>query len=122
MDGNASPQIPPQPVAPAQSAPANKQDALKQIATSGDGEGSLISQLFNNPFFTAGFGLAGLGAALRYGTQGLRVGASMLRQRMLVDLEITRHDESYNWVLNWMTAQYQNQLAPTGPRKKLGAM
>ncbi|KAI6864749.1 hypothetical protein KC338_g5329 [Hortaea werneckii] len=122
MDGNASPQIPPQPVAPAQPAPATKQDALKQIAASGNGEGSLISQLFNNPFFTAGFGLAGLGAALRYGTQGLRVGASMLRQRMLVDLEITRHDESYNWVLNWMTAQYQNQLAPTGPRKKLGAM
>lgn len=29
---------------------------------------------------------------------------------MLVDLEITRHDESYQWVLNWMTRQYQSQL------------
>lgn len=35
----------------------------------------------------------------------------MLRRRMLVDLEITRHDESYQWVLNWMTRQYQIQLS-----------
>lgn len=99
-----------------------KEDALRQFAASGGGGGSIYTQLLNNPFFTAGFGLAALGAAVRYGSQGLRQGASLLRQRMLVDLEITRHDKSYNWVLNWMTAHYQNQLGPPAPRKEIGTL
>jgi chaperone BCS1 len=70
--------------------------------------------LASNPFFTAGFGLAGLGAALRLGQQGFRRGLELLRHRMLVDLEITRHDKSYPWVLNWMTRQYQSQISPNG--------
>lgn len=99
-----------------------KEDAVKQLAEIGNGDGSIWSQLLNNPFFTAGFGLAGLGAALRYGSQGLRRGAELVKHRMLVDLEITRHDESYNWVLNWMTHHYQNQLAPAGSRKRVGVI
>lgn len=61
---------------------------------------------------TQGFGLAGLGAVLRIGQQSLRRGAELLRRRMLVDLEITRHDKSYPWVLSWMTRQYQGQVTP----------
>jgi chaperone BCS1 len=91
-----------------------KQDVIKKLAEAGqsDGKGSAFGQLLNNPFFTAGFGLAALGTALRYGSVGLRRGGELLRRRMLVDLEITRHDESYGWVLNWMTSHYQQQLAP----------
>lgn len=33
---------------------------------------------------------------------------------MLVDLEITRHDESYPWLLQWMTAYQRTQM--TGMR------
>jgi len=121
MDTNAPPQVVHQVTAQPQSVDS-KADALKQLATSGGGEGSIVSQLLNNPLFTAGFGLAGLGAALRYGSRGLQKGASLVRQRMLVDLEITRHDESYSWVLNWMTAHYQNQLAPHGPSKHAGIL
>jgi chaperone BCS1 len=93
-----------------------KEQVLKQLSevNGGGREGSPIGQLFDNPFFTAGFGLAALGAAARYGTLGLRRGGELLRRRMLVDLEITRHDESYPWILNWMTAHYQQQLAPGG--------
>jgi chaperone BCS1 len=90
-----------------------KENALKQLAGGGGGDGSIFQQLTSNPFFTAGFGLAGLGAALRIGQQGLRRGGELLKRRMLVDLEITRHDESYPWVLNWMTRQYQKSLADT---------
>nr|POF18558.1 mitochondrial chaperone bcs1 [Quercus suber] len=103
--------------------PGSKQDAFRQLAESaagGPGDHGVLSQLFNNPFFTAGFGLAGLGAALRYGSLGLRRGGALLRQRMLVDLEITRHDVSYDWVLNWMTKEYQNQLGPAPTRKQVG--
>lgn len=99
-----------------------KEDAIKKLAEASNGDGSIFGQLLNNPFFTAGFGLAALGAVARYGTLGIRRGTELLRRRMLVDLEITRHDESYNWVLNWMTAQYQNQLAPIGRRKDVGTL
>ena len=102
-----------------------KDDVIKKLAASGGGGGGgdgIIGQLLQNPFFTAGFGLASLGAAVRYGSLGLRRGGELLRRRMLVDLEITRHDESYNWVLNWMTAHYQTQLAPLARRRDVGTM
>ena len=99
-----------------------KEDALKRLVETGGSEGGLFANLTSNPFFTAGFGLAALGAAVRYGSLGLRRTSELIRRRMLVDLEITRHDESYNWVLNWMTAQYQTQLAPIGRRRDVGTI
>jgi chaperone BCS1 len=105
------------------SAKGSKEDAFRQLADAGtNGNGSIFSQLTGNPFFTAGFGLAVLGAAVRYGSQGLRRAAELAKRRMLVDLEVTRHDPSYPWVLNWMTTQFQSQLKPTGARKDLGTM
>ncbi|KAF7187969.1 Mitochondrial chaperone BCS1 [Pseudocercospora fuligena] len=98
----------------------SKEDALKQLPTVGDGSGSVWSQLLSNPFFTAGFGLAGLGAAARYGSRGLSSAASLIKHRMLVDLEITRHDKSYPWILDWMTRQYHSQLASPADRKRVG--
>ncbi|KAK5732898.1 Complex III assembly protein translocase and chaperone [Elasticomyces elasticus] len=97
-----------------------KSDVVKQLAALGGGDGSIFSQLLNNPFFTAGFGLAGLGAALRYGSRGAQQIGALVRRRLLVDLEITRHDKSYDWVLNWMTAQYQ--VGPTSSRVQTGIM
>ena len=101
-----------------------KGDAIKQLAEGGlgGGNGSLFAQLQSNPFFTAGFGLAALGAAVRYGSTGVRRAGELIRHRMLVDLEITRHDESYSWVLNWMTSHYQNQLGPIAQRKEIGTL
>lgn len=113
MDHNAT--TPPAP-AVASSHQNARQDVVNQLANIGKGEGSVLSQLLENPFFTAGFGLAGLGAALRYGSIGLRRTGELIRHRMLVDLEITRHDESYEWVLNWMTNHYSQQLAPQASR------
>ncbi|EON65329.1 hypothetical protein W97_04567 [Coniosporium apollinis CBS 100218] len=97
-----------------QNAPAPSQQAPQQLTKQiniGAGDGSIFSQLTANPFFTAGFGLAGLAAVARIGQQGLRRGASLLRRRLLVDLEITRHDESYQWLLHWMSAYQRAQLA-----------
>lgn len=71
---------------------------------------------FQISYINQGFGLAGLGAAMRLGQQGLRRGTELLKRRLLVDIEITRHDESYPWVLNWMTRQYQEQLSSSQTR------
>ncbi|KAF3492272.1 mitochondrial chaperone BCS1 [Arthroderma uncinatum] len=70
----------------------------------------LFAQLSENPFFTAGFGLAGLGAGLTLAQRGFRHGAILVRRRMLVDVEISIKDDSYPWFLNWMTLYQRSQL------------
>ena len=66
--------------------------------------------------FVEGFGLAGLGAVLAVGRQALKRSAELLRTRLLVDVEITRNDESYQWLLHWMSAYHRNQMVGTGTR------
>ncbi|EEP82406.1 mitochondrial chaperone BCS1 [Uncinocarpus reesii 1704] len=76
----------------------------------------LFAQLTSNQFFTAGFGLAGLGAALTLAQRGIRHGAILLRRRMLVDVEISIKDDSYPWFLHWMTLYQRSQLAAAGQK------
>lgn len=59
--------------------------------------------LFGNPLFAGGMGLAGLGAAAAFGRRLAISGAGMLRRRMLVNVEISRRDPSYPWVLAWLS-------------------
>ncbi|RAL07109.1 bifunctional AAA family ATPase chaperone/translocase BCS1 [Aspergillus homomorphus CBS 101889] len=88
-----------------------RKDAI-QAAGQPPAEGGLLAQLTSNPFFTAGFGLAGLGAGVSLAQKGLRHGAALLRRRMLVDVEINVKDESYPWFLHWMTLHQSSQLNP----------
>ncbi|KAJ5792761.1 uncharacterized protein N7503_008739 [Penicillium pulvis] len=104
-------------VAPAPSAAdlilQQRAQALHNAPSAQIGDGSLWSQLTSNPLFTAGFGLAGLGAGLTFAQRGLRQGAALLRRRMLVDVEISIKDDSYPWFLHWMTLYQQSQLGAT---------
>ena len=68
-----------------------------------DSKNILNQMLESNPYFTAGFGLMGLGAALALTRQGLLRGGNFLYRQMLVDLEIPSKDKSYNWFLEWMS-------------------
>ncbi|KAE8367712.1 BCS1 N terminal-domain-containing protein [Aspergillus caelatus] len=86
-----------------------RKDAI-QAAAQPTGDGGLFAQLSSNPFFTAGFGLAGLGAGLSFAQKGIRHGAALLRRRMLVDVEISVKDDSYPWFLHWMTLYQRSQL------------
>ncbi|CAL5867499.1 uncharacterized protein PFLUO_LOCUS1718 [Penicillium psychrofluorescens] len=111
MDSNGRvPVSPTGPVSPAELILQQKKD-VPPSAPSGDG--GLWSQLTNNPLFTAGFGLAGLGAGLTLAQKGIRHGATLLRRRMLVDVEISIKDDSYPWFLHWMTLYQQSQLSAT---------
>ncbi|KAI9789878.1 MAG: hypothetical protein M1833_002144 [Piccolia ochrophora] len=87
---------------------------VSQFASGSAGEGSIFTQLSSNPFFTAGFGLAGLGAALAFAQRGVRQSASLLKRRLLVDVEISRNDESYQWFLHWMSQYQSRQLSERG--------
>lgn len=55
-------------------------------------------------------GLAGFGAILAVGQKGFRHGASLVKRRLLVDVEINVKDESYPWFLYWMTVHQRSQL------------
>ncbi|KAI9844013.1 MAG: hypothetical protein M1837_005948 [Sclerophora amabilis] len=91
--------------APSSSSPSNGPTQERSIVQ-GSEDAGLLSQFTSNPFFTAGFGLAGLGAALAFAQKGVRHGAALVKRRLLVDVEISRNDESYQWFLHWMS-QYQ---------------
>ncbi|KAF1812953.1 mitochondrial chaperone BCS1 [Eremomyces bilateralis CBS 781.70] len=133
MDSNPSPSSSPPPPPPAPSIsnpPPNDPITLvnsrfqplsgKQNATAASQDGSLFAQFAGNPFFTAGFGLAALAAAMRVGQQGVKRGAELLRRRLLVNVEITHSDEAYRWLLNWMTFHQRTQLNE-GASKAVGS-
>ncbi|KAL4878670.1 BCS1 N terminal-domain-containing protein [Aspergillus karnatakaensis] len=99
----------PGPLSPGDAVVQQRKDAI-QATTAPTGDGGLFSQLASNPFFTAGFGLAGLTVGARFAQQGLRHGVDFIRRRMLVEVEITHKDDSYKWFLNWMRVYQQGQL------------
>jgi len=68
--------------------------------------------LFNNPLFAGGIGLASLGAAAAFARTTAIRASGLLKRRLLVDVEISKTDPSYNWILAWLTLprQPQNRL------------
>ncbi|OLL22730.1 Mitochondrial chaperone BCS1 [Neolecta irregularis DAH-3] len=66
---------------------------------------SISSMLSSNPYFSAGFGLMGLGASLALLKQFSIHGLTHAKRHLLVTLEISSRDKSYNWFLHWMAKQ-----------------
>jgi chaperone BCS1 len=62
-----------------------------------------LDALFENPLFAGGIGLAGLGAAAALGRRGAVRAAHLVKRRLLVSLEINKQDQSYPWILEWLT-------------------
>ncbi|CAN6634685.1 mitochondrial chaperone Bcs1p [Trichomonascus vanleenenianus] len=64
----------------------------------------MITQIMeSNPYFSAGFGLMGLGAGLALSRQAIMRSYTLVKRLMFVDLEISSRDQSYNWVLEWLS-------------------
>lgn len=67
--------------------------------------GDIVSNLTDNEFFSAGFGLIGVGAGLsilRRSTSLLDIG---FRKYCTTTIEIPSKDKSYEWVLAWLSRQ-----------------
>ncbi|KZZ96142.1 bcs1 [Moelleriella libera RCEF 2490] len=59
--------------------------------------------LFQNPLFAGGIGLASLGAAAAFIRKGAIVALGAVRRRLLVNVEISRQDAAYPWILAWLS-------------------
>ena len=64
-----------------------------------------MASLAANPYFSAGFGLVGVGTSLALARSGMRAGWILARRRLLVTLEIPSKDKSHHWVLNYISSQ-----------------
>lgn len=64
-----------------------------------------VSSLSDNPYFGAGFGLAGIGASVAVFRKGLQVGLLYFRRHYLITLEVPCRDKSYQWLLQWITVK-----------------
>lgn len=61
--------------------------------------------LATNPYFTAGFGLAGMGAAMTLLRSSAASVNAICRRQLLMSLEIPSRDFSYQWVMQWLVAK-----------------
>ncbi|KAJ3497982.1 hypothetical protein NLG97_g1484 [Lecanicillium saksenae] len=62
-----------------------------------------LNALFDNPLFAGGIGLASLGAAAAFARKGVIVAAGAARRRLLVNVEISKQDPAYPWILAWLS-------------------
>ncbi|ORZ32704.1 BCS1 N terminal-domain-containing protein [Catenaria anguillulae PL171] len=71
---------------------------------------TILETLSSNPYFSAGFGLFGLGTAAAVVRKSSVHGLALARRRLLVTLEIPSKDKSYAWVLHWLTTLDRQSL------------
>ena len=69
------------------------------------GISDLIASLGDNPYFGAGTGLVGVGLLISFARQGAVYGQIVLRRQLLMTLEVSSRDQSYNWLLNWIATR-----------------
>lgn len=62
-----------------------------------------LDALLENPFFAGGFGLASLGAAAAFARAGVSVALRAARRRLLINVEISKQDVAYPWILAWLS-------------------
>lgn len=61
-----------------------------------------LDTLFDNPVFAGGVGIAGLGAAAALARRATIQGAGLIKRRLLVNVELSKQDASYKWMLRWL--------------------
>lgn len=65
----------------------------------------ISSNLADNPYFGAGFGLASLGVGLTLAKRGVSFGLIIFKRYRMVSLEVTHRDLNYLILLNWVRQQ-----------------
>ncbi|KAG8698242.1 hypothetical protein FRC08_006039 [Ceratobasidium sp. 394] len=63
----------------------------------------------DNPYFSAGFGLMGVGVGLTVLRRSATLLTTLAQRRLLVSLEIPIRDHAHPWFLEWMAHQSKNR-------------
>ena len=66
-------------------------------------ESGLLASLADNPYFSAGFGLVGVGTALALLRKGGQFAFIAFRRHAMITLEVPSKDRSFQWLLQWIT-------------------
>jgi chaperone BCS1 len=63
---------------------------------------ALFHSLAANPYFSAGFGLVGVGTGLALLRYGLLRGWALVKRRAVVTVEVSIQDPAYWWLMRWL--------------------
>lgn len=66
-------------------------------------DGLNFNSVLESPVFAGGLGLAALGSAAALGRRGAIQGARLLKRQLLVNVEISKNDPSYRWILAYLS-------------------
>eukprot|EP00111_Clytia_hemisphaerica_P002243 TCONS_00006287-protein len=74
------------------------------------GFSDILASLTDNPYFSAGFGLVGVGSGLAVLRKGAQAGFVLFRRHCMITLEVSNKDKSFDWVMQWMTQNKKNHM------------
>jgi len=82
----------------------------------------VLSNLSDNPYFGAGFGLFGVGAAAAVARKASQAGMIMFRRYYMTTVEVTCKDKSYPWLLQWIAHKGKENIRVSSTRCNLAAI